>query len=189
MPSRKFATFNGEAAMTGIKLLLNLHHDPHPWDDLWRAIVVEHPLRDAWWDDRNLLPLLHKVNIPVYLGCDWQNVPMHLTSTFPAYEGLTNSPCVRVAMLGDHGLSWPWESLHIEALAWFDHWLKGQDTGILEGPGFRYVIPEAEGWQTASTWPIDGVEHRAFALRADGVLGEEEGTTGDRVLMTLGSGV
>src|ERR1700754_3433836 len=72
---RKFATFNGEAAMTGLKVLLKLHHDPHPWDDLWRAIVVEHPLRDAWWEDRNILPLLDRVEVPVYLGCDWQNVP------------------------------------------------------------------------------------------------------------------
>jgi hypothetical protein len=120
--------------MTGLKILLKLHHDPHPWDDLWRAIVVEHPLRDAWWDGRNLLPLLHKVDIPVYLGCDWQNVPLHLPSTFPAFHGLTNSPHVQVAMLGEHGLAWPWESLHVEALAWFDHWLKGRDTGILDGP-------------------------------------------------------
>lgn len=48
-------------------------------------------------------------------------------------------------MMGGHGLARPWESLHIEALAWFDHWLKGKDTGILDGPRFRYVIPEADG--------------------------------------------
>ena len=61
-------------------------------------------------------------------------------------------------MLGEHGLAWPWESLHVEALAWFDHWLKGQDTGILEGPRFRYVLPGAEGWRTADTWPMPDVE-------------------------------
>jgi hypothetical protein len=66
---RQFATANGEAAMTGLKVLLKLHHDPHPWDDLWRSVCVEHPLRGASWDDRNLLPLLQKVEIPVYLGC------------------------------------------------------------------------------------------------------------------------
>ncbi|HSZ50493.1 MAG TPA: CocE/NonD family hydrolase, partial [Caulobacteraceae bacterium] len=118
----KFATMNGEAAIAGLKILLNLRHDPHPWDDLWRAIVVEHPLRDAWWEDRNLLPLLDRVDVPVYLGCDWENVPLHLPHTFKAIEGLTNSPHVQVAMMGAHGLAWPWESLHIEALAWFDHW-------------------------------------------------------------------
>lgn len=69
---QQFETANGEAALGGLKLLLKLHHDPHPWDDLWRAIAVEHPFRDAWWDDRNLLPLLHQVDVPVYLGCDWE---------------------------------------------------------------------------------------------------------------------
>jgi putative CocE/NonD family hydrolase len=185
----KFATFNGEAAMTGLKLLLELHHDPHPWDDLWRSIVVEHPLRDAWWDDRNLLPLLHRVEVPVYLGCDWQNVPMHLPSTFTAYAALTNCPHLRVGLLGDHGLSWPWESLHVEALAWFDHWLKDRDTGILDGPPVRYVVPGAEGWRSSESWPITEASHRAFALCADGSLSTEEGKSGARTLMTLGAGL
>jgi hypothetical protein len=186
---KKFATFNGEAAMTGLKVLLKIHHDPHPWDDLWRAIVVEHPLRDAWWEDRNLLPLLHKVEIPVYLGCDWQNVPLHLPSTFPALRRLTNSKHVRVTMLGEHGLAWPWESLHVEALAWFDHWLKGRDTGILDGPRIRYVVPGAEGWHVADTWPLQNASHRPLALRADGALSDEEGASGSRTLMTLGAGL
>src|ERR1700744_3823555 len=162
---RQFATANGEAAMTGLKVLLKLHHDPHPWDDLWRSICIEHPLRDAWWEDRNLLPLLRKVDIPVYLGCDWENVPLHLPSTFPAFRGLTSSPDVRVAMLGKHGLAWPWESLHVEALAWFEHWLKGRETGNLEGPRLRYILPEAEGWRTAESWPPGGVPPKALALR------------------------
>jgi uncharacterized protein len=186
---KKFETANGEAAIAGLKVLLNLHHDPHPWDDLWRAIAAEHPFRDAWWEDRNLLPLLDRVEVPVYLGCDWQNVPLHLPHTFTAYERLTNSKHLRVAMMGEHGLAWPWESLHIEALAWFDHWLKGLDTGILEGPRFRYVIPEAEGWRTADTWPVPEAMYDSYVLRADGALSEEEGDTGSRTYMNLGGGL
>ncbi len=186
---KKFEHFNGEAAMAGIKVLLNLHHDPHPWDDLWQAIAVQHPVRDAWWNERDLTSLLHKVKVPVYLGCDWQNVPLHLPHTFKAYAALTNSPHVQVGMLGEYGLAWPWESLHVEALAWFDHWLKGQDTGILEGPPIRYVVPEAEGWRTAETWPIEGTMYREMALRADGVLADAEGTPGSRTLMVLGAGL
>ena len=172
---KKFEHANGEAAIAGLKVLLKLHHDPHPWDDLWRAIAAEHPLRDDWWEDRNLLPLLNRVEVPVYLGCDWQNVPLHLPHTFAAYERLTNSKHVQVAMMGEHGLAWPWESLHIEALAWFDHWLKGQDTGILDGPRFRYVVPEAEGWRTSDAWPIREASDHTYALRADAVLSEDEG--------------
>ena len=175
--------------MTGIKVLLKLHHDPRPWDDLWRAIVVEHPLRDAWWEDRNILPLLERVEIPVYLGCDWQNVPLHLPSTFPALQKLTNSKHVRVAMMGEHGLAWPWESLHVEALAWFDHWLKGQDTGILDGPRFRYVLPEAEGWRTTEVWPPVEMRHREYALSGNGGLSEQDGEAASRAYMNLGAGL
>lgn len=138
---------NGEAMIAGLKFSLNLHHDPHPWDDLWRAVAVEHPLRDAWWDQRNLSPLLEKVEMPVYLGCDWQNVPLRLPIAFTAFEGLICSKHVRVAMLGEYGLTWPWESLHVEALAWLDQWLKDQDTGVLGGPRFRYIL---RAWKVAA---------------------------------------
>jgi len=186
---KKFETANGEAAIAGLKVLLNLHHDPHPWDDLWRAIAAEHPFRDAWWEDRNLLPLLDRVEVPVYMGCDWQNVPLHLPHTFTAYERLTNSKHLRVAMMGPHGLAWPWESLHIEAIAWFDHWLKQQDTGVLDGPHFRYILPEAEGWRTSDAWPIRQASHHAYTLRADGSLSEDEGEAGSRTYMNLGGGL
>jgi predicted acyl esterase len=186
---KKFEMANGEAAIAGLKVLLKLHHDPHPWDDLWRAIAAEHPFRDAWWEDRNLLPLLDHVEVPVYMGCDWQNVPLHLPHTFTAYERLTNSKHLQVAMMGEHGLAWPWESLHIEAIAWFDHWLKGQDTGILDGPRFRYILPETEGWRTSDAWPILEAVHHAYVLRADGGLSEDEGETGSRTYMNLGGGL
>ena len=163
----KFATANGEAAMAGLKALLKLHHDPHPWDDLWRAVAVEHPVRDEWWDDHNLVPLLDRIQVPAYVGCDWANGPLHLPGSLDLINALPNSPHVRVAMLGDLGISWPWETMHIEALAWFDHWLKGRDTGILDGPSVRYQLRkgEADGWKTADTWPVPGVAHHELALR------------------------
>ncbi|MGB8540589.1 MAG: CocE/NonD family hydrolase C-terminal non-catalytic domain-containing protein [Candidatus Acidiferrales bacterium] len=118
-----------------------------------------------------------------------QNVPFHLPHTFTAYERLTNSKHLQVAMLGPHGLAWPWESLHIEAPAWFDHWFKGQDTGILDGSHFRYILPEAEGWRTTDAWPVREALHRAYALRANGALSEDEGEAGSRTYMNLGAGL
>ncbi|BBZ17049.1 CocE/NonD family hydrolase [Mycolicibacterium gadium] len=186
---RKFATMNGEAAVTMMRALLKLPHSTHPWDDLWLDAVVKHPMRDDWWEARNLLPLLKNVDIPVYLGCDWENVPLHLPSTFAAWEALADNPNVRMALLGRFGLTWPWESLHHEALAWYDHWLKGQDTGIMDGPPIRYVLPGADGWHTADQWPPAATILREFALRADGTLDAAEGTPGGREYLTLGAGL
>ncbi len=186
---RRFATMNGESSVALLHAALKLHHDPHPWDDLWRAMAVEHPLRDEWWDERNLLPLLDRVEVPTYLGCDWQNVPLHLPSTFTTMRALTNAPVVRVGMLGEFGLTWPWESLHVEALAWFDHWLKGQDTGILDGAAIRYWVPVADEWRASDVWPPATGTARVLSLRADGELGDDEGEPGDRSLMVLGPGL
>ncbi|MGB3482045.1 MAG: CocE/NonD family hydrolase [Mycobacterium sp.] len=185
---QKFATMNGEAAVTMMRQLLKLPHDPHPWDDLWLDILVKHPLRDDWWEERNALPLLRDVDIPVYLGCDWENVPLHLPSTFTAWKMLSHNPNVRMGLLGQYGLTWPWESLHHEALAWYDYWLKGADTGIMDGPAIRYVLPGADGWRTAPTWPPQAT-YQSWALRADGGLAEDEGQPGARKYLTLGAGL
>ncbi|WP_156687103.1 CocE/NonD family hydrolase [Mycobacterium sp. Marseille-P9652] len=186
---KKFETLNGEAAVTMLRQLLRLPHDPHPWDELWLQAAVEHPTRDEWWEERSVLPLLKQIDIPVYLGCDWENVPLHLPSTFATWKGLSHNACVRMGMLGKFGLTWPWESLHTEALAWYDHWLKGRDTGITEGPPIRYILPGADEWRTAGSWPPPGAAHRELALRADGALDEDEGEPGSRTLMVLGAGL
>jgi len=186
---KKFETSNGEAAVTMLRQLLRLPHNPHPWDALWLDFVVNHPNRDEWWEQRNLLPLLKEVDIPVYLGCDWENVPLHLPSTFHAWKGLSDNACVRMGMLDKFGLTWPWESMHIEALAWYDHWLKGKDTGILEGPPIRYFLPGADRWCTAESWPPSDAPHHEFALCANGTLSPDEGRPGDRQFMVLGTGL
>lgn len=186
---RKFATMNGESAVTMMHQLLKLPHNPHPWDDLFLDTIVKHPLRDDWWEARNLLPVLNEIDIPVYLGCDWENVPLHLPSTFAAWKALADNKNVRIGMLGQFGLTWPWESLHHEALAWYDHWLKGADTGIMNGPPIRYVLPGADGWHTAEAWPPPEATHRALALRADGELSEDEGEPGAREFLVLGAGL
>jgi uncharacterized protein len=185
---RKFATMNGEASLVVMRQLLKLPHDPHPWDQLWLNAAVKHPLRDEWWDERDLTPLLDRIDIPVYLGCDWENVPLHLPSAFLAWKALADNPNVRMGMLDRYGLTWPWESLHTEALAWFDHWLKGRDTGIVDGDPVRYVLPGSDEWHSAESWPPRGT-HRELALRADGTLADDEGEPGAREYMVLGAGL
>ena len=118
---------------------------PHPWDDLWRVTAVDHQIRDQFWDQRTMLPVLTQVDIPVYIGCDWDNVPMHLPGTFGTWNELARNPDARMALLPS-ATSWPWESMHVEVLAWSDHWLKGRDTGILDGPP-----PTTTSWAWAAT--------------------------------------
>ncbi len=67
---------------------------------------------------------------------------------------------------------------------WFDHWLRGVPTAIMEEqPVFyspRAWVEDLEGyaphdWRHAETWPPPGTETRRWYLRGDGTLGERAG--------------
>ncbi len=181
----RMQNLNGEAIVTVLKNVIHAHYPEHPFGEIWRAAAIEHPTHDAFWDARDMRPLLGSVEIPVYLGADWDNVPLHLPSTFSAWAALRRNPNVRMAMLPPGGFSWPWEALHYEVLAWYDHWLKGRETGIMEGPPIRYQVPGVEGWRTSEEWPPPESKLTPLALRADGVLGREEGEPGLREYLYL----
>ena len=99
--------------------------------------------------------------------------PATPSSTFKLWEVLRKTAPLRVGMLGAGGLTWPWESLHTEALGWFDHWLKGIDTGIMDGPEIRYWLPGADEFHSATQWP-PSVQSSDYWLRDDGELSSNE---------------
>jgi putative CocE/NonD family hydrolase len=82
---------NGEAIVRVLKNLIHTHYPERPFGELWRAIAIEHPTNDAFWDERSTRALLGSVEIPIYLGADWDNVPLHLPSTFTAWKALRHN--------------------------------------------------------------------------------------------------
>jgi hypothetical protein len=66
-----------------------------------------------------------------------------------------------------------------EAVRWFDHWLKGVDTGIVDEPAFSiymrdYHPPEPEleevggYWRDVEQWPAEQIEEQTWYAQADG---------------------
>jgi hypothetical protein len=77
-----------------------------------------------------------------------------------------------------------------EAVRWWDHWLKGKDTGIMDGPMLRAFMGEAVPaqafydpcpgrWVAEATWPSPRVAAVSWHM-SDGRLGREK--AGDDVL-------
>jgi len=67
-------------------------------------------------------------------------------------------------------------------LRWFDYWLKGKGTGIMDEPLVKYFLMSANKWCTAQEWPPEGVSFtryyihsggRANSLYGDGLLSTE----------------
>ncbi|HYG96054.1 MAG TPA: CocE/NonD family hydrolase [Solirubrobacterales bacterium] len=169
---RRFEKFDGEAALASLTKLMRLSYPAQPWADLYQQATVENPTgEEDFWRERDWAPLLGHSPLPLHLGCAWDNVALHLSGAFTAWEAIAGRPGNRLSLLGPGGLSWPWESMHVEALAWYDHWLKDRDTGALEGPPIRYWLRGAEEYRTLEAWPPPGATDRDLHLRADGSLG------------------
>jgi predicted acyl esterase len=167
------------------ELALRFAYDADPWDDLVAAVGVEHQLYDEFWKSRDMSRRIGEIGIPMYLGADWENVCMHLDTPFAIFDDIDKSVPWRLSITPRGSLSWPWESLHFEALAWYDHWLKGRDTGILEGPPVRYYLEGADEWRTADRWPLPQTRFVDWHLQADGTLGESAGPPGARDYLHL----
>lgn len=50
---------------------------------------------------------------------------------------------------------------------WFDHWLKRQETGVMDEPAVRYFVMGVNRWEVADQWPPAGTEFTPFYFRAE----------------------
>ncbi|MEM7432214.1 MAG: CocE/NonD family hydrolase [Pseudomonadota bacterium] len=117
------------------------------------------------------------------------------------YDGYRNSlprmlehvDAPQKAMIGpwDHHSpesAWPPPQVEwrIEAVRWFDHWLKGEDTGILDEPRFAVYVrdyyPPGDDiqyipgrWRWEDGWPIARTDHQVWHTRADHQLQPQSG--------------
>jgi uncharacterized protein len=122
----------------------------------------------------------------MYLGADWENVCLHLDTPFAVFDRVDKSMIpYRMSITPRGSLQWPWESMHVEALAWYDHWLKQRDTGIMEGSPIRYYVEGADEWRTAETWPLPETQFTDWYLLADGTLSATPGPQGARAYLHL----
>ena len=65
---------------------------------------------------------------------------------------------------GPAHLERPFHQYHDEIIRWYDHWLKGIDTGIMAEPPVRYWLMGANEWRTGADWPLPETEWVKFYL-------------------------
>ncbi len=162
---------------------------------------IRHPAYDSYWEKLgNVEKDYDQIDVPAYGLGGWYDV--FLQSTLDNFVGVRRRGASERARRGQKVLIGPWihslgergtcrrtgdldfgpaalADLRGEELRWFDHWLKGIDTGVLREPPVRVFVMGANRWRTAEDWPIPGtrfVEHyfhsggRANSLFGDGRL-------------------
>src|SRR5262249_17803694 len=53
-------------------------------------------------------------------------------------------------------------------LRWFDHWLKGVDTGILDEPPIKIFVMGDNRWRDEHEWPLGRTRYTAYYLHSGG---------------------
>ncbi|MGA8258998.1 MAG: CocE/NonD family hydrolase [Arenicellales bacterium] len=140
--------------------------------ELW----LHHPSRDEYWKHGSVCEDYGAIQCAVYAIGGWADayrnaVPRLLESLRAPCKGLIGPWC---HAFPNDSLPGPGIGYIKEALRWWDHWLRGIDTGIMDEPAYRvwmqeWVAPgfdptERPGrWVAEDDWPSPRIEtHRLF---------------------------
>jgi len=160
----------GDDELMAIETLRGALLDPEPDANALLVDIVLSKLDGPFWHDRNIGGEPGKV--PAYLGACWANYAVHLGGVFEAHDAW-RGPKKLVIGPGVY-LDRPLYQYQIEALRWFDHWLRGMETGIMDEAPVRCFIPPSGEWREMQTWPPEDARWTEFYLHEKGILSEHE---------------
>jgi putative CocE/NonD family hydrolase len=163
--------------------LHRLKHEP-----LLVANWLRHPRRDDFWKHGSICEDWSAITCPVYLVSGWADgysntVPRMLAHLQCPKKGLVGPWAHKYPHFGRPG---PQIGFLQEALRWWDKWLKGIETGIMDEPQYRVWMEEPVPprpfydlrpgrWVAEPSWPSPNIEPQALALDAGGRLAEKPG--------------
>jgi putative CocE/NonD family hydrolase len=167
------------------------------WETMWRrrleatpnilATWLSHQHNDAYWQRGSIATDYSAITCPVYVVGGWQDTYTNVVGRF-----LEKLKTPRKALIGPWGHTYPdtaptgldWAH---EEVRWWEHWLKGIDTGIMDEPMLRVFMPystaeqagvaETPGrWVAEQVWPSPRTRARVWHLDA----GRLSSTAGSR---------
>ncbi len=162
------------------------------WREMWQTRLdavhpqiadwFTHQRRDAFWKHGSICEDYAAIQCAVYAIGGW--VDGYSNAVFRMMKGLS---CPKKALVGPWGhgrphFAYPGPMIGYlqEQLRWWDHWLKGRDTGIMKEPAFKGWMQDSLApksfydvrpghWVTEPSWPSPNVRDRAYALTPGGL--------------------
>jgi putative CocE/NonD family hydrolase len=132
-----------------------------------------HPYDGPFWWERSPNAKFDKIKIPCHLLSRWNSWSVHLRGAFDAYDGLDVPKRLTISTSSDPvTFDRPWHEHHDDVLRWYDHWLKGIDTGIMDEPPIKILVQGINQWRYEHEWPLARTEWTKFYLREGGLLSE-----------------
>jgi len=153
------------------------------YSGLWLKNWLEHPTRDAFWQHGSVCEDYGRIEVPVYAVSGWADG--YCRSVFRLMENL---PGPRKGLVGPWAHKYPHAGkpgpaigFMQETLRWWDQWLRGRETGIMDEPMLRLYMQDGASprggydhrdgrWVAEPAWPSPNVERTSFILASDGRL-------------------
>ena len=181
-------------------------HPPDPalvgerWREMWLQRLENQPLlidnwlqhqrRDAFWKHGSVCENYADITCAVYAVGGWADgysnaIPRLLAGLNVPRKGLIGPWAHRYPHFAEPG---PRIGFLQECLRWWDHWLKGIDTGIMAEPMYRawmqesvpprtYYAERPGRWVAEPSWPSPNIRPQRLSLNAGGP-GERPGARG-----------
>src|SRR5712692_62095 len=149
-----------------------------------------------WWQV-NLERQHDQIAVPMYHVTSWYDIFLH--GGLANFRGLRARAMTNEARVSQKLLVGPWAhlfpytsptstgtgdidfgaealiDLHEIQLRWFDHWLKGLDTGILDEPPVKIFVMGENRWRDEREWPLARTRYTPYFLHSGGRANSDRG--------------
>ena len=142
--------------------------------------VLEHPLLNDWWQNRDPENYVGRINVPTLLVQSWQDHQTQVSGPLHLFREL-NAPNKHILLQpGGHVVYLRPASVQ-HWLRFMDHYLKGEDNGFDKEPPVKvwWEVTDIDGtptpsWETTyPSWPPPNAKPMTFYLTVDGTLSPE----------------
>lgn len=140
----------------------------------WNIDVLLHPQSGEFWDNRSLVNKYEDIDIPVYAVAPYYEFGRNTVSAINTFNSKKlNVP--KKLMLSQHATQKraPETLTNLETLRWYDHWLKGIDTGIMDEPSIKVYVLGEEKFRYENEWPLERTQWVKGYLGDNGSLSFE----------------
>lgn len=134
------------------------------------ADVMLNTLDGPFWEERKAK--YDTTKVPAYIGGCWATYGLHLPGAFRGWERLKVPK--KMVIGPPMYLDRPFFQFQFEALRWFDHWLKGIDTGFMQERPVKLFVMGTNKWKEADEWPLPETKWTPFYLHEGELLSEHE---------------
>ena len=150
---------------------------PDAFSTPWVWEYMRYNLDSAWYDGRRAD--WKNIDVPLMSAGNWSGMGLHLRGNSEGYVRAASKHKKLRIHAGTHYHPFYSAEGRLDQLRFFDHWLKGIDTGIMRDPPVKLLIRKGghgnAEWRFENEWPIRRTRWTKFYLRPNA---RSDGATG-----------